>query len=414
VEASFWEVLGIAQTNDERAIKRAFATRLRITSPESDPAGYMKLREAFEAAKQFASMQRHYESSEEPADEPGEAVEAPQEVVPVNDPPASPQVKAFAELQTLLSERRLDDFLHKIESIRDSQIFATLDEQHDFIGEVACLVQEAEIEDATWRGRLASLLGAREHDNIFSQGSRYWYAYGALLRSYAEARVAATQAHAGTQDEVAATPGYLHVYHVLTAPFDSERLSALTRSRTYHRLAENLLERSRVDPAIVIPTENRDWWERTAMAGQHRPVEEPAAVANPAPAGGSSGFPLWPIFIVLMLILNVARTCNSESTTRKFSSEQARSYLDLVPRDSRTISPALPLTGRIAFRRLAFCDPETRAQLIEHMRKTQRDRATVDTPAADDSDPLKFLLQLQLDENDPVVAALLAKCQPPK
>jgi hypothetical protein len=51
-----WSILGIEATGDERAIKRAYAKRLKIISPEADPAGYMQLREAYEVAKQYASF----------------------------------------------------------------------------------------------------------------------------------------------------------------------------------------------------------------------------------------------------------------------------------------------------------------------------------------------------------------------
>jgi hypothetical protein len=193
--------------------------------------------------------------------------------------------------------------------IQSSQIFTTLDEQHDFIGEVARMVMEYDIEDAAWRGSLASLLGAREHDNIFSRNSRYWHPYQALLTSYGELRKAAAHAHAETRDDVTTTPGYLHVFHVLTAPFDAERLSALTRSRNYHRLAQDILERSKTDPAIVIPADNREWWERTAMAGQHRPIEDPVVTTYPAPARESSGIPAWALWIGFVVLINMFRAC---------------------------------------------------------------------------------------------------------
>jgi hypothetical protein len=201
------------------------------------------------------------------------------------------------------------------------------------------------------------------------------------------------------------------VYHVLTAPFDSERLSALTRSRSYHRLAENLLERSRADPAIVIPTENREWWERTAMAGQHRPTEEPGA-ANPTAGDQSSGFPLWPIWIVLMLLLKFALTCNSESTSRTYTSEQAKRYLALVPPTSPNESPEAPSSNRAVFRRLVFCDSKTRMELIRHMNRALESDAKTDAPRDANPDVRVLVNQMRLDESDPEVAALLAKCKP--
>ena len=45
-----WQILGIEPTNDERAIKRAYAKQLKTTRPDDDAAAYQRLREAFDYA----------------------------------------------------------------------------------------------------------------------------------------------------------------------------------------------------------------------------------------------------------------------------------------------------------------------------------------------------------------------------
>ena len=45
-----WQILGIEPTNDERAIKRAYAKQLKTTRPDDDAAAYQQLREAFDYA----------------------------------------------------------------------------------------------------------------------------------------------------------------------------------------------------------------------------------------------------------------------------------------------------------------------------------------------------------------------------
>jgi hypothetical protein len=49
-----FEFLGLAHDADERAIKRAYARRLRDTRPESDPAGFQVLNEAYRCALDWA------------------------------------------------------------------------------------------------------------------------------------------------------------------------------------------------------------------------------------------------------------------------------------------------------------------------------------------------------------------------
>lgn len=49
------EHLGIAADADERAIKRAYAAKLRTTRPDEDPSGFQRLNEAYQAARSWAA-----------------------------------------------------------------------------------------------------------------------------------------------------------------------------------------------------------------------------------------------------------------------------------------------------------------------------------------------------------------------
>lgn len=404
-----WQLLGIAPTSDLRAVKRAYAAKLKVTSPERDPTGYMQLRDAYEAAKIYAEQQRFAEEIEASQGAPegnDTAADVRSEPVPEVEPPPTPQQQAFEELRALLEGRKLDAALQKIEAIQNAQLFASLDDQQDFIGMVALLVHHFEIADQPWRGKLAALLGARDHDNIFPQDSRYWFPYHALLESYAELRDAAARGQARNQDEYASTPGYLHVFHVLTAPFDSERLTALTRSQTYHRLAEAILERAKTDPAVVIPRENREWWERTAMAGQHRPAAQPVA-ANQAPAESSGSFPLWILWPMIVLLISGLRTCGGTGTsTTHFDREEMRRLTERL-QTQREMSGDAPmlLPDLLILRRIEACDPSTRTLVnlrLVDLREQYKSAHVGEPPAA--------LSQLQ---DDPQLASLLAKCPNP-
>jgi hypothetical protein len=52
--ATIWETLGIEPTTDDAVIRRAYARELKQHRPDQDPQGYQQLREAFDAAKEYA------------------------------------------------------------------------------------------------------------------------------------------------------------------------------------------------------------------------------------------------------------------------------------------------------------------------------------------------------------------------
>ncbi|MGN6151067.1 MAG: J domain-containing protein, partial [Lysobacteraceae bacterium] len=52
-----FHLLGLAPDADERAIKRAYAARLKTVRPDEDPEGFQRLNEAYQAA--LAWRQRH-------------------------------------------------------------------------------------------------------------------------------------------------------------------------------------------------------------------------------------------------------------------------------------------------------------------------------------------------------------------
>ena len=51
-----FQILGIEQTKDERALKNAYRDKLTVTNPEDDPEGFKRLRMAYEEACRYAGM----------------------------------------------------------------------------------------------------------------------------------------------------------------------------------------------------------------------------------------------------------------------------------------------------------------------------------------------------------------------
>ena len=60
--------LGIEETKDERALKNAYRQQLKNTNPEDDPEGFKRLREAYEAACEYARSDEEQPKEEKKAD----------------------------------------------------------------------------------------------------------------------------------------------------------------------------------------------------------------------------------------------------------------------------------------------------------------------------------------------------------
>ncbi|EIM01437.1 J domain-containing protein [Rhodanobacter denitrificans] len=90
-----FELLGLAADADERAIKRAYAQRLRATRPEDDPQGFQRLHAAYQAALQHcrACMTGELAASPDPPMDRSVLVPTRSEPLPVApEPPTLPHI----------------------------------------------------------------------------------------------------------------------------------------------------------------------------------------------------------------------------------------------------------------------------------------------------------------------------------
>ena len=62
---TYWTILGIEPTEDKTAIKKAYRARLADTNPEDKPEEFMELREAYEAALEYARRPKEEAAAED-------------------------------------------------------------------------------------------------------------------------------------------------------------------------------------------------------------------------------------------------------------------------------------------------------------------------------------------------------------
>ena len=103
-----WSILGLEPTQDVSAIKRAYAQKTRDCHPEEDPEGFLRLREAYQAALDYAQMNGNTPTEQRSPDTDRLDSEAPAEVGWILEEPEdgpnpfedSEVIRQFLELYT--------------------------------------------------------------------------------------------------------------------------------------------------------------------------------------------------------------------------------------------------------------------------------------------------------------------------
>ncbi|MGH8036295.1 MAG: J domain-containing protein [Stenotrophomonas sp.] len=93
------EWLELEPDADERAIKRAYAKRLRSTRPDEDPAGFQQLHEAYQAALDWAQYRVQWDVEESAGDGDKPHALANTDAPPIRQEPLAPLHDATASLR---------------------------------------------------------------------------------------------------------------------------------------------------------------------------------------------------------------------------------------------------------------------------------------------------------------------------
>ncbi|UPG90754.1 hypothetical protein L2Y96_02980 [Luteibacter aegosomaticola] len=113
----FLDWLAVDVSADERAIKRAYAAKLKQIDPAADPEGFARLREAYERARDWLARVEPDEASDEPLPATGTAAST----VPANAMPSQQEGPAEA------AERSVRGLAHKLAAGEPADIAAELD-----------------------------------------------------------------------------------------------------------------------------------------------------------------------------------------------------------------------------------------------------------------------------------------------
>jgi len=115
----FLELLDLPPHADERAVRRAYAVRLKLIDPAVDPAGFARLREAYEAARAWVADEDHddvVEPSPLVAMEPSTADEAPAQPAVVAINPQEQAIRLVDHFATRTAEGATEHVRQELEA----------------------------------------------------------------------------------------------------------------------------------------------------------------------------------------------------------------------------------------------------------------------------------------------------------
>ncbi len=130
---NYWTILGIEETTDTRAIKRAYAAKLKKTRPDEDPEGFKALHAAYKWAVDFSKNNIEYVETvqtEEPETTTPEPAEIPQhhadeDIVEENS--EEDEYFAYLQEQWQILTDQVDKITESIDSINNIEAWRFLE-----------------------------------------------------------------------------------------------------------------------------------------------------------------------------------------------------------------------------------------------------------------------------------------------
>ncbi len=341
----------------------------------------MALREAYEEAKRLAPY--YADSEEDEFDEEEDAlslvdsaevslnantqieltaldmadwVSNPKEEPMQEDLLAAERQQAMEQLESLLVEENYSDFLQRLLDIDERDVFAGLDERHEYLGQVALLIQQHPIADPRWSIRIGNYLRIDElvgfYESDFYESDFHFYN---AMRSYQE-RYRQHRTSTIVEDEdneleqLQREPGFMYLYEVMTGEFDHEKLLLLLQSRQHRELADQLLVIEERSDNIRVNPESKAWWYRNARGQQEQapqPIPRPPREASPPKTSFFGGWIMFVLAAKLMVFI-IYSAVDTPSPVRDRSSPDVSALLGGFMEQQNALCP--PTTNKSLIR----------------------------------------------------------------
>lgn len=308
---TIWDELGIAPTQDRSSLRRAYALRVKQVKPEVDPAGFQRLRQAYEEALR----QNEEEAAPETVAEPvSTAAEQTQGAV-VEELPAPPVFQTAVEVVQALQEApagRRKELLYeamKAEGREDLDFQAALQRV------LARLLLQHFDRHHALVAVLAERFGWEEDDDALHENSPV-----AELMGRSIARRWRLRIEASGPSDIMGVRGALHLLRGPITPTTFESFASRKQNLADMReVLRQLLDDCPQALRYETHGETVQWWRRRVE------LEEPIRAKSASAAGQSAGmrFSFWWIILFLIIVGQVGRCANS--TAPGHASDYSRS-----------------------------------------------------------------------------------------